>query len=153
MNRLKTHNKNKYYTQQIWFKNLTTMTILDEVKTVLSLGSTFSISTSTKELSVNKLVADMENIRKRIPTHRQNLRAKATSIVTHHLQKFRSQTRTIDLMYKKSKTVLKDNYLKVLNSDKGSVTVIMTEDEYLQKMYALLMSDSFKEFSTILMKT
>lgn len=147
--RLQKQKKDKYVTQDKWFRNLTSMTIPDEVKTMLSLGSKFSIATNTREISVNRLVADIENILDRTPTERKDLlRAKATSIVTNHLQRFKYQTNILDLMYNRSKNFLRtNNDLRVLNSDKGSVTVIMTKEDYLEKMNNLLTSDSFRQIT------
>ncbi|XP_044755034.1 uncharacterized protein LOC123313987 [Coccinella septempunctata] len=149
ISRLIERRKTKYKTQEKWFKNLTTELLPEEVKTTLSLGNKFGISTNIRETSLRRLVADIENILDMIPNdERDLLRAKTTSIVTNHFHKYKDQTRIIDFMFNKTKNFLRiHDHLLVLNSDKGSVTVVMTKDEYLQKMQTLLNTDSFKEIS------
>ncbi|XP_045466655.1 uncharacterized protein LOC123675349 [Harmonia axyridis] len=115
--------KADYKVPEKWFKNLSQTTVPEEVKTVLGLGSKFNVPLDHKEIHIKDLIADVESILDLVEEDRRDtLRAKIASIITGHLH-------------------------KVLDSDKGSVTVLMDRADYLQKMYSIVDTDDFKNIS------
>ncbi|XP_044749738.1 uncharacterized protein LOC123310338 [Coccinella septempunctata] len=157
-NKIKTTNLNKvknlqmksyktdYRVKEKWFKNLSTMEIPEEVKTVLSLGGKFSVPINPREVKVKNLIADVEGILDTVEEDiRDTLRAKTTNIITSFLHRNKNVTNHSDQLYKTTKEFLKTNdHLLVLNSDKGSVTVLMEKTDYLDRMYSIINTDSFK---------
>lgn len=144
--RLHNTNLNRLVTHEKWFKNLSRVDIPNNVKTLLSLGSKFSLQISTKDIPVNKLIADVEDIlQKTQNTNRDLLRSKIASIITNHIHNNKGAKTYTDRIYNETRSFLKNNEnLLVLNSDKGSVTVIIERETYKQKMYEIVNSESFR---------
>ncbi|XP_044762033.1 uncharacterized protein LOC123319229 [Coccinella septempunctata] len=146
--------------QDRWFRNLTGAEIPPEVKITLSLGSKFNIPVNLKEVKVKDLIADVESILDLVEEDKRNtLRAKVTSIITSELHKNENNNHYIGKLYNVTKSFLKtNNQLLVLDSDKGSVTVLMNRTDYFTKMYEIVNTDNFREVprdptSTIQTKT
>lgn len=146
INRLQERCNSNIHTQEGWFKNLTDVVIPSNVSTFLALGKKFSVPVSAKEIPINKLITDVEDIISKTPENgRDILRNQITNIITNHIHKNQNIKFQTDKMYKDTKRFLKDNpELVILDSDKGSVTVVMKIQEYEQKMYTLINSNSFK---------
>lgn len=136
-------------TQDRWFMNLTDLNIPENIVTTLSLGRKFSIPVSTKDIPIKKLIADVEDIVEKIPENRRDvLRNRATSIITNHLHKNQNITFKTDKMYKETKKFLRENEdVIILDSDKGSVTVMMNKEEYQQKMNTIVEQDCFRKLN------
>lgn len=121
----------------------------DNVKTLLSLGSKFILPISTRDIPVNTFIANVEDILQRTRnSNRDLLRSKMTSIITNHFHNNEGAGTYTNKLYNETKTFLKDNKnLLFLNSDKGSVTVIMEQENYKQKMYEIVNSENFSTAS------
>lgn len=144
--------KADYKVPEKWFKNLSQTTVPEEVRTVLGLGSKFNVPLDHKEINIKDLIADVESILDLVEEDRRDtLRAKIASIITGHLHKGKNNicaTDNIRKLYKTTKNFLRTNdHLVVLDSDKGSVTVLMDRADYLQKMYSIVDTDDFKKIS------
>ncbi|XP_044766438.1 uncharacterized protein LOC123322556 [Coccinella septempunctata] len=114
---------------------------------MLALGSKFSIPVSANQIPIYKLITDVEDLIQKVPTERRDfLRGKTTSIITNFIHNNSNKNYTTERLFNVTKSFLRDNEeLIVLNSDKGSVTVIMEKQDYVQKMLAIINSNSFKE--------
>ncbi|XP_044744509.1 uncharacterized protein LOC123306525 [Coccinella septempunctata] len=144
--------KADYKVLEKWFKNLSQTAVPEEVRIVLGLGSKFSVPLDHKEINIKDLIADVESLLDLVEGDRRDtLRAKIASIITGHLHKNKNNTRATDnigRLYKTTKYFLRTNdHLVVLDSDKGSVTVLMNRADYLQKMYSIVDTDDFKKIS------
>lgn len=136
-----------YNIQEKWFKNLSSIQIPEEVKTILALGSKFSIPMNPRELNIRSLIADVENILDTVEENkRDSLRAKISSIIANFLHRNKNITSHMNKLYKTTKEFLKtNNQLIVLNIDKGSVTVLMDRSDYLDRMHSVLNTGSFRQ--------
>lgn len=131
-----------------WFKNLSQTEVPEEVRIILSLGSKFNVPLHQKEINIKDLITDIESILDLVEEDRRDtMRAKMASIITSHLHKNNVHaTDNIERMYKTTKNFLRtNNHLIVLDSDKGSTTVLMDKVDYLQKMYSIINTDNFKK--------
>lgn len=147
INNLKANSIPTIKTQHKWIKNLTNKEIPDTVKNLLSLGSKFSIPTTKKDVNIDRIIADTEYILEAIPDERKDIqRAKVTNTLTNYIHRPTKNTSLTQYWYNDTKKFLKENSeLIVLNSDKGSVTVIMEDIVYDQKIRNILHSTDFKK--------
>lgn len=137
-------------TEDKWFRNISSKQVPDNVKLVLSLGPKFSLPTTVRDVDIEKLLAHVEQIVGKIQVNRRNLvRAKVTSIITNHIHKFRDIRNSETRLINKVKSFLRSNEdLLVLESDKGSVTVVMDKIKYNEGIRDILNKDnSFKKLN------
>ncbi|XP_045466743.1 uncharacterized protein LOC123675429 [Harmonia axyridis] len=146
INNLKTTSIPNVTTQDRWIKNLSDKEIPNTVKSLLSLGSKFSVTTTKKDINIDRIIADTEYILEAIPDGRKNVqRAKVTNAVTNYIHRPIEENSLIQKWYKDTKWFLKENNdLIILNSDKGAVTVVMNEKMYNEKIQSILESKDFK---------
>lgn len=144
LNALKQNYINKFRIQDKWFVNLSTTNVPEDIKVTLALGPKFSFKTTTKDIHMGKLVADIENILSKVDKERRDFyRAKITSIITGFIHKNRETKNLTDKPFSQTKHYLKENtHLLVMNSDKGGVTVVMDRVQYQQKMNDILSDQS-----------
>lgn len=129
-----------------WFKNVSNIQIPDDIRSFLSLGPRFSVEIPKKEVSVQKLLADVDNIINRFQgENRQNiLRAKTTYLITEFLKKTPDITNNFQSLYYKTKKFLKDNpELLILKADKGNVTVAMNKHTYGELAESILGDEKY----------
>ncbi|XP_060537265.1 uncharacterized protein LOC132708734 [Cylas formicarius] len=133
-------------TQDNWVKNISEVEVPDDVLRFLSLGSKFSVPPRCNEISVKRLIADVETIIKVVPENAKNtVRAKFTNVLTNFLKQPAKRS-YIDILLKKTKKIFKDHAeLVVSRADKGNVTVIMSKDTYIQKSNEILMDRTYYE--------
>lgn len=90
-------------TQDKWIKNLTNLDIPQEILRFLSLGFKFSIEPTNKEISVKRLISDIENIIRVLPNNIKNVtRAKLTNILTNYFRK-PEQKNYLNILFQKTK--------------------------------------------------
>ncbi|XP_044747481.1 zinc finger Y-chromosomal protein 1-like isoform X2 [Coccinella septempunctata] len=148
MRKLEDLNKHKHFkTQDKWLKNLTRTTLPEDVKTMLALGPKFSVPVSANQTPIYRLITDIEDLIQKIPNERRDLlRAQITSITTNFIYRNQNKNYISEKLYNTTKNFLKlNNELIILNSDKGSVTVVMERSDYTQKMLSIINSDEFSE--------
>lgn len=142
-------NKVDYRVQEKWFRNLSQTEVPEEVKTVLALGSKFNVPVNQNDIDIKDLIADVENISDEVEEDRRNtLRAKTASIITNYIHKNKNinVTNHIEKLYRTTRNFLRsNNHLLVLNSDKGSVTVLMDRSDYLERIHSIVNTDDFKQ--------
>lgn len=136
--KLKGNNNNIEYREE-WITNLTNKTIPREVISFLSLGPKFSIEPTPDQFSLFKYLAQIETILQNFNTDKHNiLRAKITNNITNWLK----QPKILNKYQKHyiiTKKYLKNNPdIYVILSDKGKKVVILTKDQYRDKMLQLL---------------
>ncbi|XP_072403376.1 uncharacterized protein [Diabrotica undecimpunctata] len=125
--------------RESWFKNLTDLEFPVEVKKLLALGPKFALLPNKKDFKVSSLLADIENILRPIENvDKDILRSKCTNIITNFLNKD-EKDHFLNKYYIKCKTFLKHHpEIKIVQSDKGNVTVAMYTRDYIQKCEDLL---------------
>ncbi|XP_045460226.1 uncharacterized protein LOC123670741 [Harmonia axyridis] len=145
--KLEEMNKPNWKNQEKWFRNLSSIQIPKEIENFLSLGSKFSMAVPVGEISMDNLIADVEDIIQKTTEKNQDLyRAKVSSIIASYIHKNRDIMYQTDRPYRIAREFLKANEnLIILNSDKGAVTVAMDREDYTQKMYTIINSESFKQ--------
>lgn len=112
-----------------FIKNISGVTIPREMLILLSLGPKFALPSS--DFPTLDVLTDVEHMTQSISydeTVRRSLRGEMGFTITKYVKS-----------YKRLNRILKDNpNVMVSNSDKGSVTVISSKDDYNSKIMALL---------------
>ncbi|XP_045473559.1 uncharacterized protein LOC123679985 isoform X3 [Harmonia axyridis] len=128
-----------------WLCNLTTTQIPTEVKVILSLGPPFGVAPlPVKDIPIKNIVADVENIINLAPITRQNiLRAKCTNAITNFVHNSK-MTHDFEhyLLTNARRFVKTHDDLVITPADKGNITVILSTEQYEQKMNQLLQDSS-----------
>ncbi|XP_045466656.1 uncharacterized protein LOC123675350 [Harmonia axyridis] len=128
-----------------WLCNLTTTQIPTEVKVILSLGPKFGVAPlPVKDIPIKNIVADVENIINLAPITRQNiLRAKCTNAITNFVHNSK-MTHNFEhyLLTNARRFVKTHDDLVITPADKGNITVILSTEQYEQKMNQLLQDSS-----------
>lgn len=126
--------------QDKWFKNLTDIVIPDEIQQFLSLGPKFSVCPTIKDIRIDSLLADLEDIIDNFNENDKNLyRAQFTNIITNYLHFNNNNIDQLTLIFNKCKMYLKQHpEICIINSDKGNVTVTMYKDDYIRRSQILL---------------
>lgn len=133
------------------FKNLTSITISDEVKQLLCLGPKFVIKESKNEKQMFNLISDFESIVQSdiLPTEREEIRARGVNVIHNFLnRKVKKDFDQIILNERLGETrhFLKENLdVIIVRSDKGNVTVAMNKSDYRSKMNGMLEDTSTYE--------
>ncbi|XP_044754436.1 uncharacterized protein LOC123313562 [Coccinella septempunctata] len=132
--------------QDRWLKNISNKPIPEDVRSVLSLGSKFSLQATKKDIKLENIIADVEYIIGYIPEETREIqRARVTNIITNFIHKDIPVKSPMNKWYMEAKKFLRENQdIIVLNSDKGSVTVIMERSDYENKIQTILDSKDFK---------
>ena len=128
-----------------WFRNLSDITFPSEVKNFHALGPKFSVSPSTRDISIPRLLADVEYIvEKHDEPCRDVLRARVTHAITHHLEKTGGNSSTLQIIFKKTK-LLKKNHPEciITRADKGNVTVAMSREQFIEKALQILNDEKY----------
>lgn len=144
--KLNTENKEITYNQN-WITNLTDMNIPKQVLAFLSLGPKFSIEPATNQLPIFKYLTQIESILESLDKDKHNIiRAKITNNITNWLKLPNIQNK-FQQHYNITKSYLKNNPdLYVILSDKGKKVVIITKQQYNDKMLELINNtDKFKK--------
>ncbi|XP_037048105.1 uncharacterized protein LOC119082641 [Bradysia coprophila] len=141
------HTKNIRFDES-FIKNLTSHTIPEEMKLVLSLGQKFSIT--PEEDPIIDLASDIElAIKREVPLNAQRA---ARGDALYSLAKFSKQNKRLNRIDKflqkairKTREFLQQNPgVMISNSDKGNVTIISNKEDYHRKITELLSDlDSF----------
>lgn len=132
---LKSQQLNKLVTQTKWFRNVSSVQIPNDITQLLSLGPKFSIEIPKKEVSVQRILAEVENILSfdsySDDNNRNILRARATNNITNYLLKAPVINNYYQKKFYEARKFLHDNpQILILPSDKGNVTVAMDKDRY-----------------------
>lgn len=123
-----------------WLKNLSDVEIPNDIKIFLSLGLKFCIPPTFREVSVSRILADIEVLISKFNDEKKNrFRAQVTNILTNFLHKPNKRNSYFNELFNKSKHFLKEHpELIITRSDKGNVTVIMNKTQYKEKSLEIL---------------
>lgn len=131
-----------------WLVNLTTTVIPTNITNVLKLGDKFALPIEATEIPYNTIITDIESILKTSKLDDEELheyRGKFVNVLNNYKNKSRAksllspQEKTILKDVKTTKKFLKENPdLMVTKADKGNATVIITRDQYQERMDDLL---------------
>lgn len=126
--------------QNNWVKNLTQTDIPNNVEVMLSLGPKFSVAPTLKDVSIKRLLAEVEEGVNTLKDVDKNItRSKITNIVTNYIHKNEKHDNVYNSLYRETHRFLRDHPdLIVTNSDKGNTTVIMNTEQYRSKTLELL---------------
>ncbi|XP_045460861.1 uncharacterized protein LOC123671186 [Harmonia axyridis] len=133
----------KVRSQERWVKNLSGTNVPDRVLKFLSLGPKFSIDIPMKEISILKLLSDVENVinlnDSLSPDAKNIKRAMATNIITNNIKPNKVVRNVVQREFYNCKRYLKEHPdTQVLQSDKGNVTVIMDKSQYIELSNGIL---------------
>lgn len=131
--RLLSTQHNRVVVQSSWLKNLTDVTLPDEVKTVLSLGPKFCIPPKKNDVSIPHLLSEVNQATSNIQekNSRDILTARVTNVITNFFLNESVVRHPVTPMYLQAKRFLEDHpELIVTTSDKGNVTTVMYRDVY-----------------------
>ncbi|XP_055584728.1 uncharacterized protein LOC129737591 [Uranotaenia lowii] len=141
---LKNKKINEINQQPNWIENTTNTEIPDFLKRVLLLGPNFNIQ-SKHNIPYVKFVADVESAIAKKP-EAEDIRADVATAISNHLN-YQRQPRSKETEWIKRDIVSSRAFLKthediyITRADKGNKTVILSAQEYRQKM-SLLVSDA-----------
>ncbi|XP_044751730.1 uncharacterized protein LOC123311725 [Coccinella septempunctata] len=130
----------KLSTKQSWLVNLSGVELPEGVKTMLSLGPKFGVPPHNNQISIKKILSDVEYIISDLSERtRDIIRAQTTNIITNfHFNNIRKPSYLYSL-YKETRNFLRSrDDLLVLNSDKGNVSVLMTSVDYFERCDTLV---------------
>lgn len=118
--------------QERWVKNISDVQLPSEVVTILALGPKFSIEPTSRELSIPRLLSEVELSNVNRPTQEKNLTtAKVANVITNYVQRQSVDASPFSRLYIKARSFLRNHPdLLVLQADKGSVTVVIKKEEY-----------------------
>ncbi|XP_044744639.1 uncharacterized protein LOC123306618 [Coccinella septempunctata] len=128
-----------------WFRNLTDTQIPNEVKVLLSLGPKFSIAPRPiRDLPIKNIIADVENAISNATNSQQNiLRAKCTNAITNFVHSHNGSHSIEHYLFSNARKYIKEhNDLIITTADKGNVTVVLSTEQYIDKMNLLLQDSS-----------
>lgn len=133
-NYLKSQQLDRINVQSNWFRNTTNFNVPTDIKNFLALGPKFSIPPLQRDTSLAHLMADVDNIVSNLtPTTRNLLTAQAVNAITNHVHKIQQCNSQLHNMYRRASLFMKNHpELLLLQSDKGNVTVLMNNDQYIQ---------------------
>lgn len=144
------HRTNNINTEDKWLKNLTSLTIPDDTKWMMSLGVKFSPPTKRAEFPIFSFIAETERCIETIADRdrRELIRAK----ISNALSKGIARTNTVTpldryIIEAKKSTIqfLKENKEVILvQADKGGASVLMYRDEYHRKMNEILSDPNYE---------
>ncbi|XP_044751692.1 uncharacterized protein LOC123311688 [Coccinella septempunctata] len=134
--------------QPQWFKNISDISIPNRVERFLALGPKFCIEIPKKEVSIQKLLANIEQLitLKKTNSHEADntLRSLSTNIVTNYLLNNMSINNAFQAEYYYCKKFLKNqSNLLILQSDKGNVTVAMNREHYHSLVLEILSDEKY----------
>lgn len=142
-NRIKRSNLSKYrklYAEQSpnikvqdkWIKNLTGIEIPTEVNNLLALGPKFSIRPACTDVSIPKLLAEIEHINRGKELQVKNLvSTRATHIITEFFNSHHPGDLYFNSMFKKTRLFLREHpAVLVMSADKGGTTVLLNKTDY-----------------------
>lgn len=126
-----------------WLTNLTSKELPQNVSNVLALRQKFNVKQDNKSVNTAQIIANVEpEIQKLGSEAKTELRLKLANIITNFKQmrtRYSTKERFLKEQLQETKTYLKDNDdILVVNADKGNTTVIITKEEYHQKMMSHL---------------
>lgn len=137
----------KLKSQPNWIKNLTNVTIPEDVNHFLALGPKFSIEPILgKDINIRNILADIDYATSTIEDTnlRNNIIARSTNVITnyfHHSTEIKPSL--FRKVFNKTRSFLKEHPdIIVTRSDKGNVTVVMYREEYIRLSYELINNDN-----------
>ncbi|XP_050497247.1 uncharacterized protein LOC126878721 [Diabrotica virgifera virgifera] len=141
----------KLKTKPGWIKNLSNVTLPDDISRFLSLGPKFSIEPIVgKDIPIRDMLADVETIMHSVTDAqlRDVLVAKSTYIITDYVHKNNSKSSFNfyrAMLHKTRKFLSENTNIIVMPSDKCNVTVVLEKQRYLDLCLQLLNSDNIYE--------
>lgn len=121
----------------LWFKNLTGKAIPEDVQMILSFGPKFAVYQNPKDVPINNIIADVEEVVKTVDNmdEHNTIKGKAATIISNHLHKtnsFKSRRQVVLYnAYQKTKQYLKSNPdITITQADKGNITIAMLQNDY-----------------------
>lgn len=123
-----------------WFKNISQLQFPKEIYDFLSLGPKFSIAPSKRDISIPRILAEIESINVDPTLSNKTLvSAKVTNILTNFLQKQDvGVPKHLDI-FNKTRKFLRDHPEVVITpADKGGTTVAMDREQYFNLSYDIL---------------
>lgn len=119
-------------TEDSWFKNISTVVFPDEVAGFLALGPKFSLQPSYREVSIPRMLAEIESIRcQEVENRKPLITAKITNIITNWAQKQQDPRGHLHRSFTNTSKFLKQHpEVIITQADKGNVTVALNVDDY-----------------------
>lgn len=132
-------------------ENLTSVQVPEEVQHLLSLGPTFAIEPSSRELKTTTILADLEYAISQLEASEQEKDVKrvaaSNAVINFKLHdKYKMVDTVVARQYDKTVKFFKENpEIICLKSDKGNKSVLLTKQQYQEKMDVLLEDDNVYE--------
>lgn len=132
LNRLTASRDDRIRVSENWFRNLSRVNFPKDVSDFLSLGTKFSIAPTKQDVSIPRILAEIESINVDHTTYNKNLiTTKVTNILTNYLQKQGTDFPNYNSIYNKSRKFLRDHpEVVIIQADKGGVTVAIDRQQY-----------------------
>ncbi|XP_045463737.1 uncharacterized protein LOC123673297 [Harmonia axyridis] len=148
--RLESARKDLIKVQENWFKNISGISIPEDVRTFLSLGPKFNITPKKSDLNLGSLLADVEGLVSVSPPEMRNiLTSKVVNVVTNYVHSRDTTYDPIRIMMMNTKSFLRAHQeLLVTRSDKGNVSVIMKKSDYIDLSRELLTDEEHYQVLT-----
>lgn len=140
-NKLQEEQKLIINTQNKWIKNISSITLPEEVKTTLSLGPKFCLPPSKNDISIAHLLSELDVVVSKIENNKDKhiFISRITNVITNYCHKQSTSFHPINNLFKRSAKFLNDHpEIIVLQSDKGSVTTVMDKTKYIELSNKLL---------------
>jgi len=129
---------------RLWLINLTNTQIPASVKDTLSLGEKFNFLINPDKRTMFECLKNIEIGTRNIDDINSNIKDDILAVVNNYIKKTKTQhinidDRTINSNLTLTKKFLKDNpEIFITKADKGNVTVIMKNTEYVEKVETAL---------------
>ncbi|XP_045482183.1 uncharacterized protein LOC123686213 [Harmonia axyridis] len=148
--RLESARKDLIKVQENWFKNISGISIPEDVRTFLSLGPKFNITPKKCDLNLGSSLADVEGLVSVSPPEMRNiLTSKVVNVVTNYVHSRDTTYDPIRIMMMNTKSFLRAHQeLLVTRSDKGNVSVIMKKSDYIDLSRELLTDEEHYQVLT-----
>ncbi|XP_044745159.1 uncharacterized protein LOC123307022 [Coccinella septempunctata] len=137
----------KVQPQKEWVKNISSVAVPERVLNFLALGPKFGIEIPRNEVSIQKLLADIEftiGMNESLNDEGKNIfRSLAANTITNYVRSNRGTNNVFQNEFYYCKRYLKDHQdLLVMQSDKGNVTVLMDRSQYVDLSREILEDDN-----------
>ena len=129
-------NQNRTRFQEMWIVNLSSTSITEHQKSVLSKGLNFA--PTPNKVPVPKIITNIETALKSSKASPESISGARSQIVKILGKPSRLTPNLTPSESKAMKELRKNNTILILPADKGRATVIMDKDDYNSKMLAML---------------
>lgn len=128
-----------------WFRNISSSPIPTEIADFLALGPKFSLRPNLKDISIPRIIAEVESINMNPSTHNKALiTARIVNATTNYCLDSRFPTDPLNALFNRTKKFLRQNpNILVMQADKGNVTVAMDKQAYIDLSTNILSDTSY----------